>query len=80
MVKHLSVELENADSGKIRQDGLLEALEILDQRSRDILERRWLSEKKATLHDLAAQYKVSAERIRQIEQEAMAKIRSHLAA
>jgi DNA-directed RNA polymerase sigma subunit (sigma70/sigma32) len=43
---------------------LHEALEVLDDRSRDILYQRWLAEEKATLHDLAQKYNVSAERIR----------------
>ena len=47
----------------------------LDERSRDILQQRWLNDDKATLHDLADQYGVSAERIRQLEQNAMKKIR-----
>ena len=47
--------------------GLYAALESLDTRSRDVLQRRWLNENKETLHDLAAEYGVSAERIRQIE-------------
>ncbi|MFL3655689.1 MAG: sigma-70 family RNA polymerase sigma factor, partial [Halioglobus sp.] len=51
------------------------ALAELDERSRDILSQRWLAEKKATLHELAAQYSVSAERIRQLEQSAMKKLR-----
>jgi RNA polymerase sigma-32 factor len=51
------------------------ALEQLDERSRDILAQRWLNDEKATLHDLAAQYGVSAERIRQLEQNAMQKVR-----
>ncbi len=50
-----------------------QALEQLDERSRDILAQRWLNDKKATLHDLAAQYQVSAERIRQLEKNAMLK-------
>lgn len=51
------------------------ALATLDERSRDILGQRFLSETKATLHDLAAQYKVSAERIRQLEKNALAKLK-----
>jgi RNA polymerase sigma-32 factor len=51
------------------------ALEQLDERSRDILAQRWLNDEKATLHDLSAQYGVSAERIRQLEQNAMQKVR-----
>jgi RNA polymerase sigma-32 factor len=54
---------------------LLYALKQLDQRSQDILEQRWLAENKLTLHDLAAKYKVSAERIRQLEKNAMKKVR-----
>ncbi len=58
-----------------RQDSLSQALEQLDTRSRDILQQRWLNEKKATLHDLAAQYNISAERVRQLEKSAMLKVR-----
>ena len=57
-------------------DNLHEALAGLDERSRDILHQRWLNEEKATLHDLAGKYNVSAERIRQLEKNAMAKVRS----
>ena len=56
------------------------ALESLDERSQDILASRWLSEKKATLQDLAAKYDVSAERIRQLEQNAMKKLKQALLA
>jgi RNA polymerase sigma-32 factor len=51
-----------------------EALTTLDDRSRDILESRWLTEDKQTLHELADQYGVSAERIRQIEASAIKKL------
>lgn len=57
------------------RENLSLALQGLDQRSQDILQQRWLAEKKATLHDLAAQYGVSAERIRQLEKNAMGKLR-----
>jgi RNA polymerase sigma-32 factor len=50
----------------------------LDARSQDILQRRWLNDEKATLHELAAEYHVSAERIRQIEKNAMNKLRGNL--
>jgi RNA polymerase sigma-32 factor len=50
-------------------------MELLDPRSRDIVTRRWLTEPKATLHELADEYKVSAERIRQIEAAAFKKMR-----
>ncbi|MBX9405540.1 RNA polymerase sigma factor RpoH [Pseudomonas baetica] len=56
-------------------DDLHEALNSLDERSRDILAQRFLSESKATLHDLASKYNVSAERIRQIEKLALAKLK-----
>ena len=55
------------------------ALADLDERGRDIVKRRWLSEQKATLQELAAEYGVSAERIRQIEAAAMKKLRARLA-
>jgi RNA polymerase sigma-32 factor len=56
------------------------ALDGLDERSRDILKQRWLTEEKSTLHDLAAKYKVSAERIRQLEKNAMKKMKANLQA
>lgn len=56
-------------------DRLQSALGRLDARSRDILERRWMAEDKATLHELADKYGVSAERIRQIESNAIGKLR-----
>lgn len=51
------------------------ALATLDERSRQILQRRWMTDQKATLHDLAAEYGVSAERIRQLEANAIKKLR-----
>jgi RNA polymerase sigma-32 factor len=59
-------------------DRLDAALTKLDARSRDILARRWLAEEKSTLHELAAEYNVSAERIRQIEASAIAKLRAQM--
>ena len=56
------------------------ALSALDERSRDIIQSRWLSDDKLTLHDLAARYEVSAERIRQIEKNAMKKLQAAVAA
>lgn len=52
----------------------------LDERSRDILQQRWLSDDKATLHELAAEYGVSAERIRQLEKNAMTKLKTAISA
>jgi len=54
------------------------ALDALDDRSRNIVRRRWLSDDKATLHELAAEFDVSAERIRQIEASAIVKLRKHM--
>jgi RNA polymerase sigma-32 factor len=59
---------------------LANALSDLDERSRDILQSRWLSEKKATLHELADKYGISAERIRQLEANAMKKMKGVLVA
>ena len=64
----------------LQDEGLHTALAKLDDRSRTIVQRRWLAEgDAATLHELAAEYGVSAERIRQIEAKAMQKMRSQLA-
>jgi RNA polymerase sigma-32 factor len=65
-------EAESADDSSMRLRG---ALSGLDERSRDIVERRWMAEDKATLHELAGKYGVSAERIRQIEASALGKLR-----
>ena len=56
------------------------ALAQLDERSRDILQQRWLDEDKATLHTLAGHYNVSAERIRQLEKNAMKKVKGWMEA
>jgi RNA polymerase sigma-32 factor len=67
--------LEEDDWGDYKQQSLVRAIAELDDRSQDILKSRWLSEEKLTLHDLAARYNVSAERIRQLENTAMKRIR-----
>ena len=72
--------VEAADSEEHQQRQLAHALDDLDERSRDILQRRWLNEQKETLHELADAYGVSAERIRQIEKAAMKKLKGALAA
>ncbi|NCF17415.1 MAG: RNA polymerase sigma factor RpoH [Haliea sp.] len=72
--------VESSDWQQNSEMRLQEAMAELDERSRDILAQRWLAEEKATLHELAAQYEVSAERIRQLEQNAMKKLRSAMAA
>ncbi|MDX1915739.1 MAG: RNA polymerase sigma factor RpoH [Methylophilus sp.] len=69
--------LENMQNEQLQSTGLSKALMSLDERSRRVLEARWLNENaNATLHDLAAEFNVSAERIRQIEQKAMQKIKA----
>ncbi len=67
--------LESSDWQDCNEALLHNAMGELDERSRDILAQRWLSDKKSTLHDLADQYGVSAERIRQLEQAAMKQLR-----
>ncbi len=67
-----------AETSEVNRESLAAAIAELDDRSRDILTQRWLSEKKSTLHELAAKYAVSAERIRQIEKRAMEKMKVHL--
>jgi len=73
--------LEATQTARLRGEGLEKALAGLDARSRRIIEARWLTEKdSATLHDLATEFGVSAERIRQIETKAMEKMKSQMAA
>ena len=71
----LAAEIEAEDYESHTQQKLLGAMSHLDERSQDIVQSRWLSEDKTTLHDLAAKYDVSAERVRQLEQNAMKKLR-----
>ncbi len=66
----------NEQADQVNKNDLVEALKILDDRSKDILQRRYLGDQKATLHDLADEYQVSAERIRQIESSALKKLKS----
>jgi RNA polymerase sigma-32 factor len=75
-----AAQLEAADTAEHEHAQLHQALAELDERSRDILQRRWLNERKETLHELADEYGVSAERIRQIEKAAMKKLRQAIAA
>ena len=70
----LLLELQDSAHNNMRMLG--EALEDLDDRSKDIVARRWLNEPKATLHELADEYGVSAERIRQIEKNAFKSIKT----
>jgi RNA polymerase sigma-32 factor len=78
-----SMQLERKQYDRLQDEGLRTALTKLDDRSRAIIERRWLvdeGEETATLHELAAEYGVSAERIRQIEVKAMQKMKGALTA
>lgn len=70
--------IEKERSGDHGREQLFLALERLDERSQDILQQRWLAEDKATLHDLADKYGVSAERVRQLEKNAMKKLRQYM--
>jgi len=73
--------LEREQTEQLRHKGLVNALEDLDERSRHIIQARWLTEgEAATLHELAAEYGVSAERIRQIEARALQKMRAAIPA
>jgi RNA polymerase sigma-32 factor len=71
-----AVQIENAEWDDTTGDRLQAAMKTLDDRSRDILVSRWTGEASATLHDLADKYGVSAERIRQIEANAIKKLRA----
>jgi RNA polymerase sigma-32 factor len=71
-------QVEDDDTEHSNNDRLMLAISSLDARSQAILSKRWLSENKSTLHELAAEYGVSAERIRQLEKNAMDKVRAAL--
>lgn len=73
-----AILLENQDWEDQTGTQLAKALEKLDFRSRNILQRRWLSDDKPTLHELAAEYNISAERIRQLENNAIKKLKTYL--
>ncbi len=75
-----AVTVEEGDWQQNSEAQLHAALGDLDERSRDILAQRWLAEEKATLHELADKYGVSAERIRQLEGNAMKKLKAAIAA
>jgi RNA polymerase sigma-32 factor len=68
-------QIEDSEWEEEQTSSLHMAMSKLDDRSRDIINSRWLANEKATLHDLAAKYNVSAERIRQLEQNAMNKVK-----
>jgi RNA polymerase sigma-32 factor len=73
--------LEKSQLQERKHAGLMSAIEALDDRSRDIIQSRWLNENdQATLHELADKYEISAERVRQIEVQAMKKMRNSIEA
>jgi RNA polymerase sigma-32 factor len=74
-----AVQVEKTDWNDDATTRMTAALNILDDRSRRILEERWLTEDKMTLHELAAEYGISAERIRQLEVNAIKKLRNAMA-
>ena len=71
-----AAQVEASDWNNDATSRMTAALEILDDRSRRILQERWLTEEKMTLHELADEYGVSAERIRQLEANAIKKLRN----
>ena len=73
----LEVEREEWEEDSSERLGL--ALEKLDERSRNILKRRWMTDDKATLHELADEYGISAERVRQVETNAISKLKGLMA-
>jgi len=75
-----AIQAESEEWEADSADRLGVALQKLDERSRSILKRRWMTDDKATLHELAAEYKVSAERVRQIEANAIKKLKGLMAA
>lgn len=70
-----ATQMENSDYSTQAGDKIHQVLAKLDARSQDIIRARWLDENKLTLHDLAEKYQISAERVRQLEQNAMKKLR-----
>ena len=68
--------IEQSNYAENQETRLYSALKDLDERSRDILQQRWLTDNKSTLHQLADQYGISAERIRQLENNAIKKLRN----
>jgi len=75
-----AMELEADDTQSQHLDTMAQSLATLDERSRDIIQQRWLNENKSTLHELADKYQISAERIRQLEASALKKLRTSFVA
>lgn len=77
---NLANSIEESEWKEITNTNLHIAMDELDERSQDILKSRWLCDEKSTLHDLADKYGISAERVRQLEKNAMNKIKAHMEA
>lgn len=75
---NVAVQVEQENTELHTKNKLYAALSTLDVRSQDILSSRWLAEPKATLHDLAARYSISAERVRQLEANALKKLKMNM--
>ena len=75
-----AIEVEREEWEEDSSDRLSIALEKLDERSRNILKRRWMTDDKATLHELADEYGISAERVRQVETNAISKLKGLMSA
>jgi RNA polymerase sigma-32 factor len=75
-VEHPEMALERSDLATHNEQNLVNALAVLDERSRDIVQQRWLADDKSTLQHLADRYQVSAERIRQLEKNAIKALRN----
>jgi RNA polymerase sigma-32 factor len=75
-----AIEVEREEWEEDSSDRLGAALQRLDERSRNILKRRWMTNEKATLHELADEYGISAERVRQVEVNAINKLKGMMAA
>ncbi|MFB1000045.1 MAG: sigma-70 family RNA polymerase sigma factor, partial [Colwellia sp.] len=76
----LAVQVEDENHSAHANKRLSNALVILDERSQDIIRTRWLTEDKTTLQDLANKYHISAERVRQLEKNALNKLKGSMAA
>jgi RNA polymerase sigma-32 factor len=74
-----ALEVEREEWDEDSSDRLELALERLDERSRSIVKRRWMTDDKATLHELADEYGISAERVRQVESNAINKLKGLMA-
>ena len=75
-----ALTIEQDDWSSENTSNLSDAMATLDDRSRTILEERWLADSKSTLHELAARFDVSAERIRQLEKSALGKLKKTMLA